>query len=88
MGGDVDRRAGMLTGENVDRVVEISSKLKLRGGGGQLFKAGLALTLGELKFNPAFQFRYFYTSIYFRTSKTKTIIDPDKLLEKFFQVYK
>ena len=44
----------MLTGENVDRVVmEISRKLKLRGGG-ELFKAGLALTLGELKFNPAF----------------------------------
>ena len=50
----VTLREGMLTETNVDRVVmEISRKLKPRGGG-QLFKAGLALTLGELQFNPAF----------------------------------
>ena len=49
----VTLREGMLTETNVDRVVmEISRKLKPRGG--QLFKAGLALTLGELQFNPAF----------------------------------
>ena len=32
-----------------------------------------------LKFNPMFQFLYFYISVYFKTLQTKTTIDPDKI---------
>ncbi len=34
-------------------------------------------------FNPLFQFVYFCTSVYHKTSETKTPIDPDKISEKF-----
>ena len=36
-------------------------------------------TNSGLKFNPMFQFLYFYISVYFKTSQTKTTIDQDKI---------
>jgi hypothetical protein len=50
----------------------------------RLFKAGLALALHGLKFNLLFQFRYFCTSVYFKTSGKKSLIDPHKTSEEIF----
>ena len=38
-----------------------------------------ASTNSGLKFNPMFQFLYFYISVYFNTLQTKTTIDRDKI---------
>ena len=47
-----------------------------------------ALALTGLTLNTLFQFVYFCTSVYFKTSEKKTPIDPDKISVEYFQVYK
>ena len=49
---------------------------------GQLFKASLRLIL--VKIRASVLVLYFYTSVYFKTLKMKTVIDPDKIPEKIF----
>ncbi len=49
----------------------------------RLFKAGLALTL-DLKLKTLFQFVYFCTSVYFKTSEKKTPFDSDKIPKEIF----
>ena len=38
----------------------------------------------RLKFNLLFQFMYFCTSVYFKSSEKKTSTDPDKISEEIF----